>query len=341
MPRDHDSKLVLTELCDRIVPAAHVNLTTAGASAGVGGGIVRQIDAMPAEDLRTFLQLHDCGSEQGYNTTARRTQFDERGPSRAARALPLGDVPVVVEGGVAYREFVLEVSERRGAARISLDEARVYVGETSNLTGYNHRTKTLAGMGAVYDLDGTGNTSVKLNANLNRGRGKGDMVLLVPDAAFAGKTADDFVYLYSKFGSTGGGFEEWAVRREAAPPPPPVEPSISGRVWLDINRDGVQDAGEGGIVGATITLQGTDDQGNEVFLTTQTAEDGTYTFANLRPGTYMLTQEQLPGLEDGPDFAGSAGGFVDNDLIGGIVLGAGVTAVGYDFSEYEQIGGGS
>jgi len=109
--------------------------------------------------------------------------------------------------------------------------------------------------------------------------------------------------------------------------------SISGAVFDDADNDGVVDAGEAGIAGVTITLTGTDDLGNAVSLTTTTAADGTYTFIDLRPGTYTVTETQPAGFLDGIDSAGSAGGVVGADTVTSIVLGAGVPATGYTFAE--------
>ena len=61
--------------------------------------------------------------------------------------------------------------------------------------------------------------------------------------------------------------------------------AIGDRVWRDDNGDGVQDAGEPGIDGVTITLR--DGDGNVVGTTT-TAGDGGYGFANLPAGDYTV-----------------------------------------------------
>ncbi|KNZ32501.1 MAG: hypothetical protein AD742_12255 [Methylibium sp. NZG] len=80
-----------------------------------------------------------------------------------------------------------------------------------------------------------------------------------------------------------------------------VVPSrIAGRVFLDANNSGTQQPGEAGIGGVAVTLTGTDDTGAAVNLSTTTASDGTYSFANLRPGNYTLTEGAQP--------AGSANG---------------------------------
>jgi 5-hydroxyisourate hydrolase-like protein (transthyretin family) len=65
--------------------------------------------------------------------------------------------------------------------------------------------------------------------------------------------------------------------------------SIGNYVWDDKNGNGIQDAGETGIPGVTVTLTGTDAQGNPVSVTTTTDPSGAYNFPNLVPGTYKLT----------------------------------------------------
>jgi fimbrial isopeptide formation D2 family protein/uncharacterized repeat protein (TIGR01451 family) len=97
---------------------------------------------------------------------------------------------------------------------------------------------------------------------------------------------------------------------------------ISGRVYLDDNRDGTRQAGETtGIGGVTVTLL---DANGVVVGTTTTANDGTYSFLNLPPGTYTIVQTQ-------PNLFGStsanvlpvvltAAGVVDQDF--GEVLGS-------------------
>ena len=82
--------------------------------------------------------------------------------------------------------------------------------------------------------------------------------------------------------------------------------SISGRVFVDGDNDGIADAADTGIPGVTVTLTGTDDLGNPVTLTTTTDLAGGYGFAGLRPGTYAVTETQPAGYLDGIDMAGAA-----------------------------------
>ncbi len=120
--------------------------------------------------------------------------------------------------------------------------------------------------------------------------------------------------------------------------------SITGNVFDDRDNDGAQGAGESGLPGVSVTLTGTNDLGQPVTLSTNTAPDGTYSFANLRPGTYTLTETQPAGYLDGTDTAGSVGGTaaaIPGDTITGIVLPSNQTATAYNFAELapSSIGG--
>ncbi|HEY0216228.1 MAG TPA: SdrD B-like domain-containing protein, partial [Cellulomonas sp.] len=72
---------------------------------------------------------------------------------------------------------------------------------------------------------------------------------------------------------------------------------VGDRVWVDLDADGVQDAGEPGLAGVALTL--TDGAGDPVLdvdgdpvgpLTTDA--DGAYAFTDLLPGTYTVTVDQ-------------------------------------------------
>jgi len=58
--------------------------------------------------------------------------------------------------------------------------------------------------------------------------------------------------------------------------------SIAGKVFRDANNNGVQDGSEPGVAGVTITLDGTGQ-------TRTTAGDGSYSFADLLPGSYSVS----------------------------------------------------
>ena len=67
--------------------------------------------------------------------------------------------------------------------------------------------------------------------------------------------------------------------------------AIGNYVWNDTNRDGIQDAGETGVAGVTVTLYNTS---NAAVASTVTGENGQYYFVNLNPGTYTLGFSTIP-----------------------------------------------
>ena len=76
----------------------------------------------------------------------------------------------------------------------------------------------------------------------------------------------------------------------------PVQISVDGcsgaigdYVWLDCDKNGVQDGDEKGLVGVPVTLNGTDIAGNMVIKNTTTDASGFYLFNNLQAGTYFVT----------------------------------------------------
>ncbi|WP_167546893.1 SdrD B-like domain-containing protein [Stieleria maiorica] len=70
--------------------------------------------------------------------------------------------------------------------------------------------------------------------------------------------------------------------------------SLGDFVWHDLDAVGIQDAGEPGVSGVTVTLTGTDGQGNAVSDTLITGPNGEYLFDNLVPGDYKVTFSDLP-----------------------------------------------
>ncbi len=88
---------------------------------------------------------------------------------------------------------------------------------------------------------------------------------------------------------------------------------IGNRVWEDINRDGCQNPGEFGIGGVTVTLTGTDENGNDVNLTTTTATNGFYIFDNLVAGDYVVHVDLPSDFAHSPADACSDD-FTDSDI---------------------------
>lgn len=61
--------------------------------------------------------------------------------------------------------------------------------------------------------------------------------------------------------------------------------SLGDKVWLDLNKDGIQNSGEPGVANVTVKLF---DCGNNLITTTTTDANGNYLFSNLNPGSYYV-----------------------------------------------------
>lgn len=73
---------------------------------------------------------------------------------------------------------------------------------------------------------------------------------------------------------------------------PNTQASLGNYVWYDNNNNGVQNAGEGGVQGVTVTLYASD--GTTTLATTTTDEFGYYIFNNLTPGDYVVGFSNIP-----------------------------------------------
>ncbi|MBX7214450.1 MAG: choice-of-anchor L domain-containing protein, partial [Thermoflexales bacterium] len=108
---------------------------------------------------------------------------------------------------------------------------------------------------------------------------------------------------------------------------------IYGIVFLDLNGDGYYAYSEPGIVSATLTLSGTNDRGQPVLVVTYTNSTGNFTFANLRPGTYTLSETQPSGYLDGQERSPAGTLSVVNDTFSAISVVAGNSYGQYQFGE--------
>ena len=121
---------------------------------------------------------------------------------------------------------------------------------------------------------------------------------------------------------------------------------VSGKVYVDINGNGIVDAGESGIAGVTLKLTGTDKLGAAVNLSTVTAADGSYSFANLQPSSaagYTITEMQPALYADGrttiatgnPGVLASSKPVLSNnaDIISNVNVLAGDVLPNYNFGE--------
>ena len=120
--------------------------------------------------------------------------------------------------------------------------------------------------------------------------------------------------------------------------------SLAGTVYHDINNNGIDEPAEPGIPNVTVTLTGTDFNGNAINRVTTTAADGSYSFDNLpMPNAtgYTITETQPAGWNDGQDTLGTLGGTTPmNDVFSAIVFPfPGAAGTGYNFGERQGAAG--
>ena len=104
--------------------------------------------------------------------------------------------------------------------------------------------------------------------------------------------------------------------------------SVGDYVWMDVNRDGLQDADEPAMPGVTVTLTRadgtavTDAEGNPVASVTTDA-NGKYVFENLLPGDYTVTFTNPAGYEATISDAGDDRGHDSNGSSASVSLAQG------------------
>ena len=116
--------------------------------------------------------------------------------------------------------------------------------------------------------------------------------------------------------------------------------AIGDYVWSDADDDGVQDPGEPGIGGVTMTLTGdTDGDGvfDDVLTTTVTRADGVYLFTGLAPGDYIVDSDTTGVLTAYTLHVGGQSSADPSDVIN---IEAGEVYLNADFG-YNQAGLGS
>ncbi len=307
---------------------------TQNQSAGFVNGayIVRSDLASGAGTNDSFLKLRAKPDEEGFNTDAAVSQPDVK----SARSLQLSELPQVTIGGETFREIRLDLNEKTSASEITLQEFRLFLGDSATLSGYDPSNQTLIGAlnngQAVFDLGG----SVLLDASLTPGTSSFDTSIYIPDTAFSGATGSTYVYLFSKLVSSDGGFEEFAVADVAGIDP---EGTISGRVFEDFNGDGDDEAGaDPNLDNVTVKLflddgdgvfeanEGAFDPTKDSLVTTTTSVNGSYSFGDVLAGDYFVRQVTPKDLIQTT---------TDPSLI---TIGSNTTVTGVDFGNVEEFG---
>jgi len=231
------------------VYATTIDLTTAGATSGVKTSssgdsfIVTQIDPQSTGTgvIDSFLRVQANGNQEGYNTTLG-TPLNDKGGA-FTRALLLSEVPIVNLGGTDYYQFLLDINQTSSDGLLSLNQIQLFTSSTDradgvvNLTGTEpHLSFTGGSTTEQFVLASTFSNpfSIELNYNLNPGSGAGDMFFYVAKSGISPLAGQNFLILYSQFGTppgpndTNDGFEEWAVLKSTFEGCQPGQCEING-----------------------------------------------------------------------------------------------------------------
>ena len=232
--------LVAVCICFTNVQADMIALDYLGAHDFLNEAYFLQIDHSSTGTgvIAPFVRMQNpdkvTGVQSGYDTDGT-PEFETKG-GKWTHAITLGDVPTVELGGIVFMEFLLDINQDKSVdpSYLSLDTIEIYLNNTADIEMYS-----LLGT-PVYNLDSGGDNWILLDYALNAGSGGGDIFAYIPESAFAGASASDFLYLYSEFGGSGNelypiagnvanaGFEEWAVQTIAIPLPGAVLLGILG-----------------------------------------------------------------------------------------------------------------
>jgi hypothetical protein len=200
--------------------ATVVDLSATG-TATINGAVFTTSFTQPAGTgvYDPFLTIQNTPWEQGYNSSSQ--PFDTKRVPQWNHEIQFSQLQVTTINGQQYYGFAVDVNEPGGSkATISLDGLSFWTSATlQNSTSTNSSGYFNGSLGTLrYDL---GNNSVLYN-DQNNGSGQDDISVFVPVSAFAGASANDYVYLYQRWGNTDdsqGGFEETRLIAGITPVP--------------------------------------------------------------------------------------------------------------------------
>ena len=129
--------------------AAPICDLTVLASCTINGGIFAVGEVHPAGTgvIDSFVRIQDNGAEQGYNTSYRDVQFDEKTDPNFTRDLLLSEVGTTYIDGIAYATFYLDINEPASGRKelITLDQLELFTTDLALRTGYTGVANTASG----------------------------------------------------------------------------------------------------------------------------------------------------------------------------------------------------
>jgi hypothetical protein len=201
--------------------AAVINLGSSGSGTLADGAIFQTNNDHPTGTgvYNPFLTIQNNGWEQGYNSST--GNFDTKREPQWNHEIKFSDLQVTTINGLQYFGFSVDINEPGGnKALISLDGLSIWTSSTlQNSTSTDGNGIFNGSLGTLrYDM---GANQVLYN-DQNTGSGGGDINIYIPVSYFANVGANDFVYMYQRWGNTDtteGGFEETALIRGITPIP--------------------------------------------------------------------------------------------------------------------------
>jgi hypothetical protein len=194
-----------------LAQATVLDLGSSG-SGTVGGALFQTNNDHPTGTgvYNPFLTIQNTPMEQGYNS-GQNHNFDTKRVPQWNHEIRFSDLQTTTINGVAYFGFQVDINEPgNNKSTISLDGLKIFTSSTLQTSTSTDANGIFNGSLGTLRFD-LGDNQVRYD-DQNTGSGGGDINIYVPASLFAGTQANDYIYVYQRWGSADydsqGGFEE-------------------------------------------------------------------------------------------------------------------------------------